>query len=1149
MRRFATNHNLFGLRYTNQSTAHTDCRSRRSSRLPWRSQVRRVVPAPVAAAAMFLLLVLAVSAQGGPVALPGDPQGPEDLVFVDLDSSRNITCGVTAAENLRCWGENRFAPMRAEGFVDVATGLFHTCGLRLDGTVQCWGASAGNRLNVPSNDDTTAIEFIAIDAQVDHTCGIRADNDRVVCWGWDTAGQASGRDVGGNYSYDYSEDSFARVTAGENHSCGILKGGADAGKIRCWGGSIFSSENYHVTPEEYKDATFVSVELGTRYTCGLIGEGADSGKAICWGSDYSLVVQETPADERFRQISSGTYHVCGIKTNGSPYCWGGMTGRPAEPQIDFGQVDVPAEHADKTFTKIIAGQYHTCGILDNRNGQTAGEVVCWGAEFDHDPLNPSRTEGGRTRSPDIPYPPTGASPQLGAGWYFNCALTIDRDLMCWGGSTLSPSFVEGPFETLAVGALHVCAVKAADGRIMCWGFDNNHQASGWANNSTPSLAAESKFVEDLTTRYSFKFVAANLFHTCGLLDGRAGGADGTAVCWALNANGQSEPPTDATFSTISVGYYHGCGLLDDRNGQSSGRVACWGADEVLDANGVVQPTKFGFDPRADFGQATVPENLVDETFASISAGRYHTCAVRADNGAVECWGRQELSEVPIHLRGAEFVSVSVSASFSCGITSNNRVKCWGPEMLDRPDSTQPVPNFELGQHHVPDDFVETEFVAVSASRRHVCATQANGNVFCWGADADPSTPQIDIYTGSTIVNTRQAWVPASFRTQPRTEKEPPTEQEAVRFPASSVRVLRIEPSIRGVSLRLGVPVRLSVEVYGRQDIRDDSLADRHNVTFEWTTEELTHQPSLGVGRFSESPSSGQSRPENGLPDDRRVIYHAPVVSGRYLVTAIVDPGTECVPKRAGETEEDVLRRCSAVFEVTVLRSSAAVETKPEPRNPAGAIPTILTDSDGNQYEVFTPEGGGTFTEDTSSLKAGPGVVPNGEVVGLRISEGGSASNEGKTYQRYNLGGSWYEISVVDASNTSVSSYGLSDAVEVCIPLPDALRSNISDLALVAVNSDGSLTILSSIVRISASGTKVCGNLSSIPAKVAVGTAGSPAPLPTEVPDAGDASDLPETGGAAPSSDGMLWALMLGLAIVVSGYGVLRAARRRNDQMR
>ena len=102
-------------------------------------------------------------------------------------------------------------------------------------------------------------------------------------------------------------------------------------------------------------------------------------------------------------------------------------------------------------------------------------------------------------------------------------------------------------------------------------------------------------------------------------------------------------------------------------------------------------------------------------------------------------------------------------------------------------------------------------------------------------------------------------------------------------------------------------------------------------------------------------------------------------------------------------------------------------------------------------------------------------MPNGEVVGLRIAEGGSASNEGKTYQRYTLGGNWYEISAVDSSNDSVSSYGLNDAVEVCIPLPNELRSNISDLAIVAINADDSLTIQSSRVRISAAtGAQVCG---------------------------------------------------------------------------
>ena len=361
---------------------------------------------------------------------------------------------------------------------------------------------------------------------------------------------------------------------------------------------------------------------------------------------------------------------------------------------------------------------------------------------------------------------------------------------------------------------------------------------------------------------------------------------------------------------------------------------------------------------------------------------------------------------------------------------------------------------------------------------------------------------------------------------------------------SDARILRIEPSIRGVSLRLGKPVRLSVEVYGIQNIRGDSLADRPNVTFEWTAEELTHQPSLGVGRFSESLSSGQNRPENGLADDRRALYNAPVVPGRYLVTAMLDPGTECVPKRAGETEEDVSRRCSAVFDVTVMRFSQAKPTLQPPRNPEGDIPQLIVDENGTNYEVFTPEGGGTFAGDTSTMSAGPGVVPNGEILGIRISEGGSASNEGKTYQRHSLRGSWYRVTAVDASAERVSYYALNGGVDVCIPLPSELRSNIADLVLIVVNADDSLTVLASRVKIGSAAMNVCDNLSSVPATIAVGSLGVPSPLPSEMLEAEDGYQLPDTGGAATSStDALIWTLLIGLIVAAFGFAAIRMQRR------
>ena len=133
--------------------------------------------------------------------------------------------------------------------------------------------------------------------------------------------------------------------------------------------------------------------------------------------------------------------------------------------------------------------------------------------------------------------------------------------------------------------------------------------------------------------------------------------------------------------------------------------------------------------------------------------------------------------------------------------------------MNWPGTSRPVADYDLNQFRVPEAYVDDKFVRVVASGRHVCATRANGTVACWGADAIPSTRAIDVFVGKTIINTGQTWVPQPFRFR---------EPDGLR-PTFDVRILRIEPTIRQVSLRPGATVRLSTIVFGRQDIRDDSL--------------------------------------------------------------------------------------------------------------------------------------------------------------------------------------------------------------------------------------------------------------------------------------------------------------------------------------
>ena len=335
------------------------------------------------------------------------------------------------------------------------------------------------------------------------------------------------------------------------------------------------------------------------------------------------------------------------------------------------------------------------------------------------------------------------------------------------------------------------------------------------------------------------------------------------------------------------------------------------------------------------------------------------------------------------------------------------------------------------------------------------------------------------------------------------------------------KISRIEPAIRGVTVSAGDTVKLSVRVYGLQDKENADISGAGSIS--WAIKDGAGIDDAVTG----DPASG---PE--------ITYETPSSPGTYTVVASLDAST-CLP----DIEEDRADDCSAEIEVQVRRPSAPVADPVPPVNPPGEIPGLIPDADGNQYEVFTPEEGGTFSGEGYSITAAAGAVPNGEYIGIRMSDDGAASNLGMTHQRYTLGGNMYGVHAVDALGAAISSYVLETPAEVCVPVPASLRANFSGLSLAAINSDGSLTILAAQVRLDEAGrTMVCGNLSHLPASVAAGSAGAPAAIPTAMPE--PTPEPPDTGGTAPASSTlMLWTLLLGIAVLTLG-SALAISRRR-----
>ncbi len=343
---------------------------------------------------------------------------------------------------------------------------------------------------------------------------------------------------------------------------------------------------------------------------------------------------------------------------------------------------------------------------------------------------------------------------------------------------------------------------------------------------------------------------------------------------------------------------------------------------------------------------------------------------------------------------------------------------------------------------------------------------------------------------------------------------------AARSLGTSARVLRIEP--RGPStttLSPGDTVKLSFDIYGRQDILDNALGEAH--VFEWDD-----GAASGIFRTADRSNA--------------ILYTAPSIPGRLTVT-VNSPAGICHPG------DDADERCAAQFNITVRRPSAVPEDRPAPMNPQGEIPSVLVDAEGRQYEVFTPEEGGAFDGGDVSLSADPGVIPNLEFVGVRVDAAGPASNVGASHHRYTLGGRWHEVSAVDADGDPVSDYRLEAPLQVCVPLPPELRSSIAEIVMVALNPDDTLTVLGTSVRYSDASISVCGGLGRLSADVAVGRRGSPDRLPTPVAEPDATDELPDTGGGRPSMSVLLMLAIVGTVIVLVGRSLVK--RRREDRIR
>ncbi|HEY1553265.1 MAG TPA: hypothetical protein VGF94_00455 [Kofleriaceae bacterium] len=465
---------------------------------------------------------------------------------------------------------------------------------------------------------------------------------------------------------------------------------------------------------------WAQVAEGGAHSCGIRLDGS----LWCWGDNSSgqlglgTKTEAAPNPTRigtttWTQVAAGLLDTCAIDGAAALWCWGSNSSGQLGDGTEIDQPDPELVHGGP-WSAVAVGDRHVCAI------DTAGTAWCWGDD--------SYGELGQNDQSPRATPTKIASANrwtaVTAGTDETCALAADQTAWCWGfgaygeigngtyGQFMVPTQVDHEaWSSISAGGTHVCGSRS-DGRLRCWG--SNFSGELGVEQITTSISPVA--VGDDSLR--FTTVSAGAQHTC------AATTDNHLWCWGSNQNGQLAAAGDSPFNpdprqiaggavswaSAAAGKTTSCGLGTDHN------LWCFGHG-------------------SDGGGAVATPTQVAGSWSQVGMGGSTTCAIATD-GSLWCWGSNAYGALgdgsytsrtePTKIADPAWLSISVGDYAACALRSDHFAFCWGNGPIGDGSTIRLIPTQVNGG----------PYSSISVGGFHACAIDAGTQLlWCWGMNS------------------------------------------------------------------------------------------------------------------------------------------------------------------------------------------------------------------------------------------------------------------------------------------------------------------------------------------------------------------------------------------------------------------------------